>query len=433
MANGARVVVVGGGIAGLAASAFAARAGARVTLCERMSETGGRARTRVDQGFAFNMGPHALYLSGAAMPALRELGIDPAGNSPAASGGLAYRAGKLHALPGGAMSLLTTSLLGPTEKLEFGRLLTKLPRIDAAAETGVTLAEFLAREVRSPRVRELVLAVVRVTSYSNAPDQVSAGAALEQLVLGLGEGVRYLDGGWQRMVDAVEGVAREAGVTLRGGVRVERIAHDGAVRAVELAGGETLAADAVILALGPAEASALVDGGKHPFFTRALASCIPVRAACLDLGLARLPNPKRIFALGIDRPLYFSVHSATAKLAPDGAALIQLARYLAPGEEPPREEVEAELERMLDVVQPGWRAHVVTRRLMRELTVTHDLPQAARGGLAGRTPGQVTGIANLWLAGDWVGPTGMLVDAAFASARTAARAAASAGGVRVAA
>jgi phytoene dehydrogenase-like protein len=433
MADGARIVVVGGGMAGLAAAVFAVRGGARVTLCERLSETGGRARTRLDQGFAFNMGPHALYLSGAAMPALRELGIDPAGSSPAASGGLAYCGGKLHALPGGAVSLLTTGLLGPGEKLEFGRLLTRLPRIDAAAETATPLSEFLAREVRSPRVRDLVLAVVRVTSYSHAPEQISAAAALEQLVLGLGQGVRYLDGGWQRLVDALEGKAREAGVTLRGGVRVERVVHDGTVRAVELAGGESLAADAVILALGPAEASELVDGGTHPFFAHALASRVPVRAACLDLGLAQLPNPRRNFALGIDRPLYYSVHSAAAKLAPDGAALVQLARYLGPGEDPSREELDAEFERMLDVIQPGWRAHIVTRRLMRDLTVTHDLPQAARGGLAGRTPGRVTGIANLWLAGDWVGPTGMLVDAAFASAQAAARAAAGAGGIRVAA
>jgi phytoene dehydrogenase-like protein len=63
---------------------------------------------------------------------------------------------------------------------------------------------------------------------------------------------------------------------------------------------------------------------------------------------------------------------------------------------------------------------VLARRVMRELVVTHDLPHASRGGLAGRTPGAVGGIANLWLAGDWVGPTGMLSDASFASARVAA-------------
>jgi len=88
---------------------------------------------------------------------------------------------------------------------------------------------------------------------------------------------------------------------------------------------------------------------------------------------------------------------------------------------------------MLDCIQPGWRAEVVTRRLMRDLVVTHDLPQAAHGGLRGRTAGAVGGIRNLWLAGDWVGPTGMLADAAFASARAAALAAAGGRAVRAAA
>ena len=72
----------------------------------------------------------------------------------------------------------------------------------------------------------------------------------------------------------------------------------------------------MILALGPDEASELVDAGRHAFFARASGSCSAVRAACLDLGLARLPVPKRPFALGIDRPLYFSVHSASASSRP---------------------------------------------------------------------------------------------------------------------
>ena len=54
------VVVVGGGCAGLVAAIWAARGGARGELIEAVSELGGRARTREDQGFRFNMGPHAL-------------------------------------------------------------------------------------------------------------------------------------------------------------------------------------------------------------------------------------------------------------------------------------------------------------------------------------------------------------------------------------
>ena len=49
------------------------------------------------------------------------------------------------------------------------------------------------------------------------------------------------------------------------------------------------------------------------------------------------------------------------------------------------------------------------------------LPIAKDGGFAGRPGSQVPGIANLYLAGDWVGPEGFLVDASMASARRAAQ------------
>jgi len=419
MSDGARVVVVGGGLAGLSAATFAARAGARVTLFERLSDPGGRARTREERGFLFNQGPHALYQGGEAMAALRELGIEPVGRAAPTSGALAVRDGRMHALPGGLVSLLTTDLFSLAEKLEFARLLSALPKLDVASLDGVTLADYLLRELRHARVRDVVAAVVRLTGYANAPEQISAGVAIAQLRLGLGSGVRYLDGGWSALVGALAAKARETGVALRSGVRAERVEHDGAVRALRLADGERVAADAVVLALGPHEASELVDEGRNAFLASAARACLPVRAACIDLGLARLPVPRRTFALGIDRATYFSVHSASAALAPQGQALVQAARYLAPGESPAREEVEAEFDALLDLVQPGWREHVLARRVMRELVVTHDLPHAARGGLAGRTPGAVDGIANLWLAGDWVGPEGLLADASLASGRAA--------------
>jgi phytoene dehydrogenase-like protein len=433
MASGTRVVVVGGGIAGLAAGAFAARAGARVTVLERMSEPGGRARTREDHGFLFNMGPHALYLRGAAMACLRELGIDPAGASPPTEGGLGIRGDRLHALPGGFVSLLTTGLLTLSEKLELARLMARLPKLETDGERSTSLADYLQREIRHAGVRGIVEALVRVTTYAHAPHEISAGDALDQVRLGLGSGVRYLDGGWETLVASVADAAQRAGAEVRSGIRVTQVEHDAAARGVRLDGGELLPADAVILALGPGEASALVDDGGNAGLARAAADCLPVRAACLDLGLSHLPAPQRPFALGIDRATYFSVHSKSAKLAPEGAALVQVARYLAPTESPSREELESQFDAILDLMQPGWRAHQVTRRLMRDLVVVHDLPRAARAGLRGRTRCDVTGISNLWLAGDWIGPEGMLVDGSFASARAAANAAAGARRLGVAA
>ena len=49
------------------------------------------------------------------------------------------------------------------------------------------------------------------------------------------------------------------------------------------------------------------------------------------------------------------------------------------------------------------------------------LPTAESGGFAGRPGPRVPGLEDLYLAGDWVGPEGFLVDASAASARSAAR------------
>jgi hypothetical protein len=71
--------------------------------------------------------------------------------------------------------------------------------------------------------------------------------------------------------------------------------------------------------------------------------------------LSSLPDKDALFALGVDRPLYFSVHSAYAELAPKSGALIHVAKYLGTSIEPKPREDQPELEEFLDLLQPGWR------------------------------------------------------------------------------
>ncbi|HLY38602.1 MAG TPA: FAD-dependent oxidoreductase [Candidatus Binatia bacterium] len=431
--TGRETIVVGGGLAGLTAATLLARAGARVSLHERSSTLGGRAVTQEEAGFRLNLGPHALYCAGAAARVLRELGVDVPGGVPKPSGGHAVAAGVAHTLPAGPISLLTTGLLRLPAKLELARLLGAVGRIDPAPLAGTTVRDWLAHDVRHAEVRDLVAALFRLATYTNDPDRQSAGAALRQLQLALAKNVTYVDGGWQTLVEGLRNVAAAAGVRIVTGRRIARIEHDGAVHAAVLESGERVPANRVVLALAPDEAAALLDGEARATVAAWATSAIPVRAATLDVGLARLPRPRSTFALGIDRPLYLSVHSAVARLARPGQAMIHVARYLPVGAESDPRADERELEALLDTIQPGWREHVVVRRFLPRLTVMNAMVTAARGGTAGRPGPAVPGVRGLFVAGDWVGAEGLLADASVASAARAAELAARAPAVVAAA
>ena len=412
-----RVTVVGGGLAGLATATYLARAGHRVTLCEKAGTFGGRAATHEHKGYLFNIGPHALYRNAEACAVLDELGVRFSGKCPTASGGFALDRGAKHALPGGFVSLLTTGLFGIGAKIETARVLATLQKIDPAPWANVTVREWTERQIQHPEVRRLLLGLFRLTTYGNDPDLQSAGAAIQQLQLALASNVTYLDGGWQTLIEGLRTQAETAGADLRLERGVARVERD---CTVQLRDGSSLQAEAVVIAASPDLAADLVVDGRATALGRYATDAVPARAACLDVALETLPVPRATFALGIDEALYFSVHSARARLAPPGGALVHVARYLGATKANDPHATERELEGVLDLVQPGWRTQVVERRFLPAMTVTHGVPTAQDGGLAGRPAPTIAELPGIYLAGDWVGNEGALADASLASARRAA-------------
>src|SRR6476620_8303207 len=99
------VAVVGGGLAGLAAAATAARAGRSVTLFAQAPAPGGRARTRTEDGFAFNIGPHALYRTGNSLGILRDRGVEVRAATLDHDGSHVVKDGRLYPLQAGIGSL----------------------------------------------------------------------------------------------------------------------------------------------------------------------------------------------------------------------------------------------------------------------------------------------------------------------------------------
>lgn len=414
------LAVVGGGLAGLTAAALAARAGRSVVVLEQASAPGGRAASQVREGAHLNLGGHALYRAGHAARVLRDLRVPFSGRVPDPGRARLLTDAAGYALPTGAVSLLLSRLLGVREKWRLARLLGTLRRIDTAPLDRVQLADWIRTTAGQGHLAAFVRALVRVSTYADDPGRMSAGAALAQLRLALEGNVWYLDGGWQTLVDGLRTRAAGYGAVVRTGARaVEVRPRDGGV-AIRLAGGDAVLARTVILAVPPRAAVRLLGLPADDPLARWEQAAVPLKAACLDVVLGRLPRPAYRFALGLDRPLYFSVHSAAAHLAPVGVAVAHLMKYRRGDEAASAADDEAELEGFLDRVQPGWRESVRVRRFLPGLTTANALPTAAGGGLAGRPGPVVEARPGVFLAGDWVGGRGMLADAAAASAEEAA-------------
>jgi phytoene dehydrogenase-like protein len=416
------VGIIGGGIAGLTAAALLGKAGQTVSLFERTGHVGGRAQTQTLDGFHFNLGPHALYRGGHASRVLNELGISLQEDKVGSSGSYAVSGGALHILPAGPVSMMVTDLFSLRSRLEAMGFLARLPRIDPRPLIGTTVNQWLQTAIERADVRDFVRALVRVSSYCDAPDEMSAGAAIEQLQLVFQNGVAYLNGGWQTLVDRIEQVAQRSGCTIHTGSSVLHVEFNSrGDLGIRLNDGNLIRAGAVIVAVPPKAAEAVLGAGGGFRLQRWIHDATPILATSLDIALRTLPRPDRTFALGIDTPLYLSVHSRWADLAPKPAALVHVARYLSKVPGGNQDTDRRELEQLMDLVQPGWKQYVIHQRFLPRLAVTHALARAKDGGLQGRPAVDEPTIPDVYLAGDWVGDKGMLADAAFASAHRAAQ------------
>ncbi|WP_280531807.1 MULTISPECIES: phytoene desaturase family protein [Paenibacillus] len=410
--------VIGGGLAGLIAAIDLARAKKSVILLEKSSRVGGRAVSTRKNGAIFNLGGHALYPGGEAYQILQELGVKLEGGSPPAKG-LALWRGRLTTLPGDPASLLASKLLSWPGKIELGRFMLKLGKLETHALPNIALRDWAEREIRDPMVRHLFYALCRTSTYVQDPDRQSVGPVLRQVQRSLKSGVLYLNGGWQRVVDQLHDLAVRAGVTVLNNKNVTGLLQEnGVVRGLQCTDGELVCTPNVIATGSPADTYRLLgEAAERTALRRWKNDARPASAACLDLGLNRLPVADRHFAIGLDQPIFFSHHSRVAKLSHNGTLVMHLIKYIGSGDSHPQADERA-LEQTMDLLHPGWQQEVVARQYLPNITVVHDYMHIGRQD---SQPGPaVSEVRGLYVAGDWASHGEMLADAAAASARRAA-------------
>jgi len=398
-----RVCVVGGGLAGLTAAAVAAGRGAEVVVFEARETVGGRARSRVREGVVFNQGPHGLNPRHGAVEVFAELGISVRGSQPRLGGACGRLRGVIGLLPGTPADAIRSRLVGPRAKLQLGRAFARPARLLETELLGVSLQQWIDIRFSNDDARAIAMMTGRLTTYIDDLSTLDATAGVHQIVAALSDGVLYLDGGWQQLVDALRDAAEQWGA---------KIVTDRKIEAID----EVDTCDAIVLALGgPQHVARFLDGKSR--CANSWTPAAPVMAASLDVALSKLPYPERRACMGVDDPIYCSVHTPAA-LAPAGVEVLHVLRYGDPDTDP-----RAELEAFLDDAQPGWRHEVIDEQYGRRLTVSHDRPRPATG-LRGRPAVEVADVDGLYIAGDWVGPAGLLADAAVLSGHAAGIAAA---------
>jgi glycine/D-amino acid oxidase-like deaminating enzyme len=413
------VVVIGGGLAGLTAAATASRGGANVLSLDRQ-HVGGRAATDERAGFLLNRGAHALYRSGSAIEVLKRLGITPRGTAPQLDEATVLFDGELLALPNGPSSLARSRWLDRRDKLQFSLFLASVsawPLHSARRLASSSAADWLAAQDLRPKVRLLAEALVHVTSYCSDLERVSADVVALQLGRGTRYGVLYLDGGWQRLADSLRGH-----IPAQQRARVDSISSTSGGFAVESDAGSYRAHSIVVAVESPAAAHRLLAGLGSDL--PALRPPNAVTAACLDLVALTYPRPS--FILGIDDPVYLSLHSAAADLRAEantprsvaGPHVVHLLRYGACSAAVDRPLLEATARRA------GLDPAAGTVRFLADLTVVSDAPLPSSGGLAGRPDIDFSGVPGCYVAGDWVGPDDFLAGTSLASGERAGTAAA---------
>lgn len=427
------VVVVGGGLAGLAAAAVLAERGARVTVVEREAFLGGRAGAwteRLADGAPFEMerGFHAFFRHYYNLRALlRRVDPDLRMLVPLADYPLFGPDGLRESFAGlprnPPWNLLALIRRSPTLRLRdalrvddtLGRAMMAYdPEGTLAAFDHLSARDYLDRLGFPPKARQMLFDVF-AHSFFNPEEEFSAAELILMMhfyFLGNREGIVFdvVDGPFStRVFEPLRRRLEARGVEFILGRGAERVHRDGGELVVTLDNGDTRRGEAAVLALTVPALQRLVDASPG-------LGDAPWRAAIRGLSVT---HPFAVWRLWLDRPsapgraafvgttglglldnisLYHLFEDESrAWAARTGGAVVELHAYAVPPEldEPA---IKADLLAQLHALYPETRGATI---LEERFLLRQDCP-AFRPGEGTRRPRVLTPEPGLLLAGDHV-------------------------------
>ncbi|HXX45278.1 MAG TPA: protoporphyrinogen oxidase [Candidatus Acidoferrales bacterium] len=178
MAEPAQVVVVGGGISGLACAARLQQLGVPVTLFEANDRVGGLIQTVEQNGFLFESGPQSFQGTPTLLGLIRDLGIESelCTANPRAPR-YVLRHGRLQKIPMSPQAVLTTSLLGVGSRW---KVVSEAFRKTKPPDEEETIGQFVRRKFGHEILEYLVSPFVSGV-YAGDPERLSLRAAFPSL------------------------------------------------------------------------------------------------------------------------------------------------------------------------------------------------------------------------------------------------------------
>ncbi len=417
-AANARIAVIGGGLAGIAAALRSADAGAQVVLIEKRNHLGGLTWSFDRKGLSFDNGQHVflrccteyrafLDRIGAAdqvhlQPLLDIPVLAPGGRSARISRSALPLPSPLHLGP----SLLAYGHLSLRERarlVQAVRALRTLTLEDPALDEE-TFGAWLAARGQSPRAIERLWDLVVLPTVNVGAHDASLALAAKVFRTGLLDAVDGADIGWAAVPlgelhgrNAARALAA-AGVEVLLGTAADtvRTQASGTRPVAVSAGGRRIDADAAVVALPHDAAAGVLPGGAIGDVSGLGHSPIVNVHLVFDRVVTDLP-----LAAAVSSPVQFVFdHSAAAGIRPESGAqclvvsLSDATRWIGGR---PDDLVRTFHQAVGDLFPRARRAQLLDGVVSREHTATfRGIP-----GTAALRPGPATGIPGLFLAGAW--------------------------------
>ncbi|SEN03640.1 phytoene desaturase family protein [Lihuaxuella thermophila] len=412
-----KVIVVGGGLAGLSAAARLAHNNYDVTLLEKAPKLGGRAISIPMKGFNFNFGAHAIYARDKSILRKFEseihLKVDWKDFSPSKA---FYDLGSYTTpMPATLEGLYRTKILDSQNKLRFAYEVFKTMAAIERGEDGVPIGEYLEKEPE--QVRDLLLTVASSNFFTNEAEKIPSPLFFQyyKRLFSTHRAVSYIGGGWQAIVDAFAEIIEKNGGSIVTKEKVTKVELDGK-RITAVHGKEQVyQGDHYIFCIPPKELFSLFSDTPQQKYFEEYARYVPTQVVVYDVGLSeRIRSPFTYVYQKAQRVFITDISYYDTTCVPEGGQLMQAVAYLNEEEiaSGKADEKVALIESVYDKHFPGWRERLVAKRVSKRATV-QEIKCIDDQRLM---PVKFYSLSNAYFAGDWCKGEGQLSELSFSSA-----------------